>query len=195
MSDYSMKDSGEREEFSTGAVRDTQNGKGRYDLLPVVALERVAKVYQRGAEKYDERNWMKGMPLSRFMDSALRHLMQYAEGRRDEDHLAQAAFNVLGLIHTEEMIRRDLLPARLEDLPSYVKSVPPSPKGTLERIEGHPDGYVFEYRPQTIDEILPKRQCDDNHYAHPAHTYTKISAASNAGSIRYRCPGASFDRT
>lgn len=120
MSNYQMKDSGERQEFETGAVRDTQTGKGRYDLLPVVALERVAKVYQKGAEKYDERNWMQGIPISRFMDSALRHLMQYAEGRRDEDHVAQAAFNVLGIIHTEAMVERGLLPNSLMDLPSYV---------------------------------------------------------------------------
>ena len=29
-----IKDSGERREFDTGAVRDIQEGKGRMDLLP-----------------------------------------------------------------------------------------------------------------------------------------------------------------
>lgn len=38
-----IKDSGERREFSTGAVRDIQEGKGRCDLLP---LDVVAECYR-----------------------------------------------------------------------------------------------------------------------------------------------------
>ncbi|MBR5879664.1 MAG: hypothetical protein IKY91_08890, partial [Akkermansia sp.] len=38
----SIKDSGARTEFSTGAVRDIQEGKGRCDLMP---LDVVAGVY------------------------------------------------------------------------------------------------------------------------------------------------------
>ncbi len=34
-------DSGERREFSTGAVRDIQEGKGRCDLLPLDTLEYI----------------------------------------------------------------------------------------------------------------------------------------------------------
>ena len=37
-----IKDSGERREFETGAVRDIQTGKGRCDLLP---LDVVAKMF------------------------------------------------------------------------------------------------------------------------------------------------------
>jgi len=117
---FVTKDSGQRLDYATGARRDVTTGKGRYDLLPVVAIRRLAQVYERGAAKYDARNWEKGIPLSRFIDSALRHLMQHLEGKRDEDHLGHAAFNVMGLIHTEEMIRRGLLPAELDDLPSYL---------------------------------------------------------------------------
>lgn len=122
---FELKDSGKRQEYETGARRDTTDGKGRYDLLQVLALRRVAVVLQRGAQKYDARNWEKGIPLSRFVDSGLRHLMQYLEGRRDEDHAAQAAWNILGLIHTEEMIERGLLPASLNDLPNYMPAEQP----------------------------------------------------------------------
>lgn len=196
-----MKDSGQREEFSTGAVRDSREGKGRYDLIPVIALKRVAAVYEKGASKYSARNWETGINQSRCYDSALRHLMQYAEGLRDEDHLAQAAFNVLAMIFTEEQVNRGNLPASLMDLPSYLKKDPEANLiAALERlIPGDPPYSApirgVSTRAQSIDDILPKRKCDDDHYAHPAHTYTKISAASNEGSIRYRCPGASFDRT
>lgn len=116
-----MKDSGERQSFDTGAVRDTQEGKGRFDLLPPIALRRVAKVFEKGAKKYDARNWEKGIPISRFMDSAFRHLSDYMEGKRDEDHLGQAAFNVLAAIHTEEMVERGHLPASLANTPNYLR--------------------------------------------------------------------------
>lgn len=36
-----IKDSGERREFSTGAVRDIQEGKGRCDLLPLDMVSRL----------------------------------------------------------------------------------------------------------------------------------------------------------
>ena len=51
-----IKDSGERTAFSTGAVRDMHAGKGRCDLLPMCVLLRLARHYEAGALKYDERN-------------------------------------------------------------------------------------------------------------------------------------------
>ncbi len=119
MSDYVTKDSGARQEFSTGSVRDSREGKGRYDLISPYALARLAGVYERGAKKYADRNWEKGQPQSRFLDSAMRHLQAYLMGHRDEDHLAQSAWNIFALIHQEEMIRRGLKPGTLDDLPHY----------------------------------------------------------------------------
>ena len=40
MQDYALKDSGTRQEFASGAVRDQQTGKGRFDLLTPAALLR-----------------------------------------------------------------------------------------------------------------------------------------------------------
>lgn len=50
-----IKDSGERTEFGTGAVRDMHSGKGRMDLLPWEALVEVSKHCEEGALKYGER--------------------------------------------------------------------------------------------------------------------------------------------
>ena len=61
---------------------------------------------------------MKGIPLSRFLDSAKRHLDQFVEGQEDEDHLHQCLWHLMGLSHTQEMIRRGILPEELNDLPS-----------------------------------------------------------------------------
>ena len=102
MSDFVTKDSGERRRFNTGAQRDVVTDKGRYDLISPIMIERLAKLLQRGAEKYDDRNWEKGMPLSVYMDSGMRHLYKFLEGHRDE-------------------VGRGILPEDLLDLPTYIK--------------------------------------------------------------------------
>jgi hypothetical protein len=117
--DYDLKDSGTRRTFDTGAKRDAATGKGRYDLISPLALRRLAVLLEKGAVKYDARNWEKGMPLSVFFDCAVRHLYKHLAGMRDEDHLAAAMWNVQAIMHFEEMIARGLKPAELNDLPSY----------------------------------------------------------------------------
>lgn len=114
---YVVKDSGERKEFATGAVRDTSSGKGRFDLIPAYPLFRLAKLYEAGSLKYAERNWEKGIPTGRFMDSGFRHLMNYQNGDRSEDHLAAVLWNICGLIWTQEQVRLGLLPESLLTLP------------------------------------------------------------------------------
>lgn len=98
---HPIKDSGERTEFSTGAVRDMHTGKGDMASLPANAILRVSKHYENGAAKYGRWNYTKGIPTSSFLDSALRHLFKYLAGYDDEDHAAAAAFNILGLIEME----------------------------------------------------------------------------------------------
>jgi hypothetical protein len=121
LSDFVTKDSGERRQFNTGAQRDVVTDKGRYDLISPIMIERLAKLLQRGAEKYNDRNWEKGMPLSVYMDSGMRHLYKFLEGHRDEDHLIAAIWNLQALLHIEEMVKRGVLSEDLLDLPDYVK--------------------------------------------------------------------------
>ena len=114
------KDSGTRRTFDTGSVRDAATGKGRYDLLCPIAIRREAQLYERGAVKYDVRNWEKGQPTSVFMDCAMRHLFKHLAGMRDEDHLAAARWNIGGIMFMEEQIRLGNMPAGLDDLPDHV---------------------------------------------------------------------------
>jgi hypothetical protein len=116
---FVMKDSGVHEEFPTGSRRDTRQGKGRFDLLSPFVMTRDAVLLERGALKYGERNWEKGQPVSRFLDSAMRHIQRYMMGDRDEDHLAAARWNIGAIMHMEEMVERGLLPAELFDLPNW----------------------------------------------------------------------------
>jgi len=120
-----IKDSGAREDFPTGAVRDTQEGKPRPDLvlewLPLEAAERVAHHYKNGARKYDRNNWRKGIPASRCLASAYRHLYQWQHGDRSEDHLSAAVFNIMCILTWEQTGHTDMLdvlPMQLEEEPT-----------------------------------------------------------------------------
>ena len=118
--DFVTRDSGTRRTFDTGSVRDAATGKGRFDLVTPIALMRLAKLYERGAIKYDPRNWEKGQSLSETLDCAMRHLQKHLMGYRDEDHLAAAAWNVFAIMHYEHQIERGFLPAELDNLPNYL---------------------------------------------------------------------------
>lgn len=99
--DGSIKDSGNRTEFSTGAVRDMHEGKGRMDLLPWAAIMEVSKHCENGAVKYGEHNVDRGIPTHSLCDSAARHLAKYLDGWTDEPHLLAAAWNLLWAIQME----------------------------------------------------------------------------------------------
>lgn len=112
-----VSDSGAREELATGSVRDTREGKGRYDLIAPRALHRLARHYENGARKYQDRNWEKGQPMSRCLDSAIRHLNKVLQGQTDEDHLAAAAWNVFAIMEFQERIAEGCGDKKLDDLP------------------------------------------------------------------------------
>lgn len=137
-----IKDSGERTEFTSGAVRDMHEGKGRFDLLPMCVLMRLAKHYENGCKKYGDRNWEKGIPCHSFADSAMRHLVKYMDGWNDEDHLIAAIWNLCGLAWTEEK-HPDLMdiPARLKE-GDYMS-------GSVSLVDGHID----EPRKTNFDRI------------------------------------------
>ena len=108
---YQILDSGERTEFESGAVRDMHEGKGDMASIPWESILRLSKHYENGAKKYQRWNFRKGIPVSSFTDSACRHLAKYPCGMDDEDHLAAAAFNVLGA-----MLMENTMP-EMNDLP------------------------------------------------------------------------------
>jgi hypothetical protein len=154
-----LHDSGKREDFDTGAVRDASEGKASFELIspfvlealifdtyvsqkmpgmlqhsmkrffqflqygdynqlelalryamvgrgeygvdsPDTAIGRLAAHCAAGAKKYSDRNWEKGMPFSRVVDSALRHAYKLAHDEDDgEDHFAAYVWNLMALIH------------------------------------------------------------------------------------------------
>lgn len=104
----------DKQQFNTGAQRDSQADKPRYDLISPFAEERIAWIYAKGAERYGERNWEKGMGYSRYLSSAERHLRQFKQGDIDEDHLGQCVWNLMAIMHHQAVG-----PEGLDDLPKY----------------------------------------------------------------------------
>ena len=97
-----IKDSRDRTQFASGAVRDMHEGKGRMDLLPWAAIMEVSKHCEAGAKKYGEHNVDKGIPTSSLCDSAARHLAKYLDGGTVENHLVAAAWNLLWALEMEQ---------------------------------------------------------------------------------------------
>lgn len=112
-----LKDSGERRSFDTGAVRDTADEKGRFDLIQVHGILLSALQLERGAKKYGVRNWEKGMPISVFVNSATRHLLKFVAGYDDEPHLDAAIWNLLCAAEGLNRIRHGIWKPELDDLP------------------------------------------------------------------------------
>jgi hypothetical protein len=91
--------------------RDTNAGKARFDLIvpnnipyKEQLLTRFAELMQRGAVKYEERNWEKAKTqeeMNRYKDSAFRHFMQWYCGEEDEDHAVAVLFNIMGFETTK----------------------------------------------------------------------------------------------
>lgn len=91
----------------TDAVKYDQ-GKTKFSLLPWDAVREVADVFTRGAQKYEERNWEKGLAWSRIFDSTQRHLSDWFQHGMTHDpdgtglrNLAQAAWGCLVLLAYE----------------------------------------------------------------------------------------------
>lgn len=88
-----------KKEFKGGMVRGVSDEKPNYLLLWQPMVRRWAEHMTRGAVNYGKKNWMKASgeeELERFKESALRHMYQYLEGDREEDHVAAVFFNLSG---------------------------------------------------------------------------------------------------
>lgn len=103
--EFIVKDSGKRQQFDSGMVRDVQDNK--VDISRVFdgpMLYRWADHITKGAVKYPDikpgvPNWTLAAgeaELVRFKKSAARHFYQWINGDNDEDHAAAVMFNLNG---------------------------------------------------------------------------------------------------
>jgi hypothetical protein len=66
----------------------------RCDLLPAVAVLRVARVLAEGAAKYGPDNWRQ-IPAGDHLNHGLTHLLALQAGDQSDAHLAHAACRLL----------------------------------------------------------------------------------------------------
>jgi hypothetical protein len=81
-------------------------GKPRFDLIPVMPMFELAKLYAIGAKKYDDRNWEKGISWGRIFRALLSHAFKWWAGQKydQEDgqhHLASVAWCAFALMEYE----------------------------------------------------------------------------------------------
>ncbi|KKL85559.1 hypothetical protein LCGC14_1953540 [marine sediment metagenome] len=114
MEEFVIRDSGERVEFESGMVRDIGGKKARFfRCLAGSMLRRWAEHLHKGQVKYPDvspgvANWTlaKGEEeLQRFKESAFDHMIDWLEGKEDEDHGAAVFFNINGAEYVKEVIR------------------------------------------------------------------------------------------
>ena len=78
----------------------------RYDLLPVLPLREVAKLYGVGAAKYAAHNWRRGYEWSNSYSALQRHAQRFWSGESIDPqggfhHLAAVVFHALALMEFE----------------------------------------------------------------------------------------------
>lgn len=97
--------------FSSGATRDTDQGKFDYEaFLSPLVLERYARYmhfnrHQSDGMLRDGDNWQRGIPIEAYQKSLWRHMMAAWTRWRGwdqtnlQEHLCGVLFNAMGLLH------------------------------------------------------------------------------------------------
>ena len=67
----------------------------------------VSKHFEEGAKKYGENNWQKGLPVSCYIDSAIRHYLKYLRGDSDERHDRAFIWNIMCCIWEHDYHKED----------------------------------------------------------------------------------------
>lgn len=98
-------------QFNTGAIRDTDDSKEDYtETISWTAFKRYAQYMTGKKKKYGSGNFKKGIPVSSYEESLLRHVQKYMENKHEEgvveteeDHLSAMVFNIFGIMHEQGM--------------------------------------------------------------------------------------------
>lgn len=95
----------DKEEVMEG--RKDDQGKNRLELIPPELLTAIGSILTFGAEKYDDRNWEKGMDWGRVYGALQRHLWAWWNGEEfdpetGKSHLWHAGCCIAFLIAYEE---------------------------------------------------------------------------------------------
>jgi len=89
-----------------GGAQRFNHGKLRMDLVPVSAINALARVLTYGAQKYDSDNWRRGFNYSVPFACLMRHILAWQDGEDIDpesglSHLDHAIANLAMLIEFE----------------------------------------------------------------------------------------------
>lgn len=93
-----FKHTGDRDWLETALWRACREN-GVFPDIYTLLLE-VSKQFEDGAAKYGDNNWQKGIPVSVYIDSGVRHYLKHLRGDRDEPHDRAFAWNMICAIWT-----------------------------------------------------------------------------------------------
>jgi len=99
---------------------DITDDKNMLQLMPPLAIERIAEIFTYGSKKYSEWNWAKGLEYSRLYGALQRHMTAWYKGENidletGKSHLAHAGCCLMMLLELEEL-RPDM-----DDRPQHYK--------------------------------------------------------------------------
>jgi len=109
---FKKKDLNKMRKFSTGATRDTNEGKLDYEgFLSPLVIKRYGEYMTKHRKQSegtlrDSDNWQKGIPINVYIKSAWRHFIDLWSEHRGittkggiEEALCALLFNVMGYLH------------------------------------------------------------------------------------------------
>ena len=102
-----MNENIEQSENDSELGRKFDQGKDRWDLIPLEVIEEAVKVLTFGAEKYEPNNWQKIPDFeNRYFASMMRHIVAHKKGEKIDPksslkHLAHASCCLMFLLWKE----------------------------------------------------------------------------------------------
>ncbi len=94
---------------ATGGAKGSK--PARHDLLPTEPLDLLARLYGKGAEKYDERNWERGYDFSLSYAANQRHMLLFWQGE-DIDPEMGLPHPICAMFHAAALTQFILHPER-----------------------------------------------------------------------------------
>jgi hypothetical protein len=102
-------------QFETGATRDTDDGKLKYEgfFSPLVLRRRAQYMHKHRLQSdgtlRDPDNWQKGMPFDVLVDSGFRHFMEWWLYERGDNNTEDIEEALCGLMFNAETYLHQLL--------------------------------------------------------------------------------------
>jgi len=96
----------EKQEWAKSATGGMREGIGvpYFRQVPLEALAAGAAALEYGAEKYENRNWEKGLPWQQMIDSLQRHVHDFERGRNYDDGEKGSGLHQVCLIMASAMM-------------------------------------------------------------------------------------------